>query len=44
MPRQGRASAISSGARIAGLASISGFVEDPSRPIDNLNVYVTDAE
>jgi hypothetical protein len=27
-----------------GNRTISGFVEDPSRPIDNLNVYVTDAE
>ena len=26
-----------------GNRTISGFVEDPSRPIDNLNVYVTDA-
>ena len=27
-----------------GNRTISGFVEDPFRPIDNLNVYVTDAE
>jgi hypothetical protein len=27
-----------------GNRTVSGFVEDPSRLIDNLNVYVTDAE
>jgi hypothetical protein len=27
-----------------GNRTVSGFVDDPSKPIDNLNVYVTDAE